>query len=238
VVFLSIEQENTAASAAFDVLKKHPAWARVQEGLSRANLKHSQRNAELHTLQLRRREALRHFSFQALTYLDLVSKSETADAFCDLLPLMVREAYVFSCGVPPQVAKPVSEDAHDFERRVEFRFRRWVTKAYQRAQAKGSTKRMRNSSNLLDLAAKFRRDSEPLRALGLKGRADLYAEQGREGWGIWRLIPKNRETEPAWVTFSLLASLALEEFGIPPTSAPNRWSSIRCGRTPRMFQLG
>jgi hypothetical protein len=34
VVFLSIEQENTAANAAFDVLKKHPAWARVQERLA------------------------------------------------------------------------------------------------------------------------------------------------------------------------------------------------------------
>jgi hypothetical protein len=121
----------------------------------RANVKHSQRNAELRTLQLRRREALRHFTFQALTYLDLVSNSETADAFCNLLPLMVREAYLFSCGVPPQEARPVSEDAYDFERRVEFRFRRWTTKAYQHAQMKSSTKSVRDPAKLIDLAARF-----------------------------------------------------------------------------------
>jgi hypothetical protein len=79
---------------------------------------------------------------------------------------------------------------------------------------------VRDPSKLIDLAARFRRHSEPFRSFGLKGQADLYAEKGREAWGIWRLIPKNRETESAWVTFSLLASLALEEFGILPTPAP------------------
>ena len=79
---------------------------------------------------------------------------------------------------------------------------------------------MHDPSKLIDLAARFRRHSEPFRSLGLKGQADLYAEEGREAWGIWRLIPKNRDAEPAWVTFSLLASLALEEFGILPMPAP------------------
>jgi hypothetical protein len=33
-------------------------------------------------------------------------------------------------------------------------------------------------------------------------------------------MPRDRETESAWVTFSLLASLAIEELDIPPTPAP------------------
>jgi hypothetical protein len=75
-------------------------------------------------------------------------------------------------------------------------------------------------SKFIDLAARFRRHAEPFRSLGLQARAELYAVAGWEAWGIWVLMPKDRETESAWVTFSLLASLAIEELGIPPTPAP------------------
>jgi hypothetical protein len=56
---------------------------------------------------------------------------------------------------------------------------------------------LRDSSELIDLAVRFRRHSEPFRSFGLKGQADLYAKKGREAWGIWRLIPGHRGDVPA-----------------------------------------
>ena len=132
--FLTIEQENGAANRAFDVLKLQPRWANVQERLATANIRHSRLAEDLRDLRLRRREALRHFTLQATTYLDLVKDNPTADAFCNLLPFFVREAFTFSCGFPPQVMRPVLGDEKEFERKIEFRFRRWTAKAYQRAQ--------------------------------------------------------------------------------------------------------
>jgi hypothetical protein len=139
LVFLSIEQEDAAAAVAFEILKKQTGWARVQERLSLAIGRRIRDQDKPATLQARRREALRHFSFQAITYLDLVRDSGTADAFCNLLPLLVRAAYVSFCGQPPQVARPVSAEAFDFERKIEFRFHRWMARAHQRAQAPPST---------------------------------------------------------------------------------------------------
>jgi hypothetical protein len=134
VVFPSIEQEDVAASHAFDVLSPLAGWAAVQECLSRGNLQYLRTSRKLTSPAARRRGALRHFTFQAITYLDLVSSSVTADAYCNVLPLMVREAYTYVYGAPPQVARPVSGDTVEFERRIEFRFRRWMLRAYQRAQ--------------------------------------------------------------------------------------------------------
>jgi hypothetical protein len=79
----------------------------------------------------------------------------------------------------------------------------------------------KDTSKLIELAAEFRRGSELFRSLRLQPRAELYAEVGRGEWGIWRLRPQTSETEPAWVTFSLLASRAIEELGIAPMAAPH-----------------
>lgn len=79
---------------------------------------------------------------------------------------------------------------------------------------------MGNESKLLTLAARFRRGSRLFQSLGLQPRATFIAVAGRERWGIWRLGPRTPETESAWVSFSLLASLAIEELGIPPMPAP------------------
>jgi hypothetical protein len=135
---LSIEQENAAAEEAFKVLQRQPEWMRVQERIARANLRRSRKDIELRDTPSRRREALRHFSCQAMTYLALVVDSTTTNAFCSLLPLFTREAYIFSCGFPPQAARPVSKDSHEFDHKIEFRFWRWTTKAYRRAQMFGS----------------------------------------------------------------------------------------------------
>jgi hypothetical protein len=134
MVFLTIEQENAAANGAFDVLKRRPEWVLVQERLASANRKRLQVQDAPVALQQRRRAALKHLTFQGVTYLRLVSDAETADAFCNLLPLMVREAYVYSCGQVPQVVTPVSKDAQDFGRAVELRFRRLMARAYRCAQ--------------------------------------------------------------------------------------------------------
>lgn len=79
---------------------------------------------------------------------------------------------------------------------------------------------MSDTSKLIELAARFRRDSELFRSLRLQPRAEFYAEEGREEWGIWRLRPQTPETASGWVTFSLLAALAIEELGIRPVPAP------------------
>lgn len=133
--FLSIEQEDAAANAALDYLSKRQGWARVQERLNSANARRLRSQDQPATLQARRREALRLFSFEAISYLDLVTDTETAEAFGNLLPWMIRAAYVYFCGEPPQMARPVSAEALDFDRRIEFRRQRWTARAYQRAQA-------------------------------------------------------------------------------------------------------
>jgi hypothetical protein len=74
---------------------------------------------------------------------------------------------------------------------------------------------------LLELAERFRRGADPFRSRSTLLRAELYAVVGREKSGVWFLRPQTAETEPAWVTFSLLASLATEELGIPPVPAPD-----------------
>jgi hypothetical protein len=127
-----MEQENAAASVSFAVLKNQPGWARVQERLSASRVRQLRKAAQPANLQSRSDAALKNFTFTARTYLDLVSDSETADAFCNLLPLIVREAYVRYCGQPPQLVQPTSEEAHRFERDIELRFREWTAKAYRR----------------------------------------------------------------------------------------------------------
>lgn len=158
MIFLSIQQENAAASHAFDVLSPLPGWAAVQECLSRGNLRHSRTPYKLTTLPERRREALRHFTFQAITYLDLVSSNGTADAFCNVLPLMVREVYTYVRGIPPQDLRPVAGDDLEFERRIEFRFRRWMLRAYQRAQSTNRLGPRSAQGHELDSADKGNRD--------------------------------------------------------------------------------
>jgi len=136
MVFLAIEQEEAAANHALDVLKRQPEWALVQKLLADANGKRLRLQHEPVTLEQRRKAALKHLTFQGVTYLRLVCSAETADAFCNLLPLMVRQAYVYSCGQPPQLMRAVSRDAQEFDRAVELRFRRLMARAYRYAQRK------------------------------------------------------------------------------------------------------
>lgn len=136
MVFLSMEQEDVASEAAFEILDNQPGWASVQERLSKANVRYLRKSKETADLQERRDAALKNLEFQARTYLELVSDSATADAYCGVLPLMVRGAYVNYCGAPPQIAIPVSEESRSFERDIELRFRQWTSRAYRRAQTK------------------------------------------------------------------------------------------------------
>src|ERR1017187_9999825 len=130
-------QEDEAASAAFDILKEQPGWASVQERLSQANVSELREFEQLTDAQERRDTALKSMDFQAETYLDLVSDSATADAFCSVLPIIARTANVRYCGRPRQLAEPVSPAALDFEREVQLRAQDWAAKAYRRAQTLG-----------------------------------------------------------------------------------------------------
>jgi hypothetical protein len=131
---LSIEQEDAALKHVLDILQRQPGWDRVQERLCQMNKRLSGRIAQLTTAESNQREALRLFTFQALVYLDLVSNRETADAFCKVLPLMVRRVYWCCVGALPQAVGDPSQKIQRFERRIEFRVWRWKARAYQRAQ--------------------------------------------------------------------------------------------------------
>jgi hypothetical protein len=77
------------------------------------------------------------------------------------------------------------------------------------------------TSVLINLASEFRQRSEQPLSGGKTLRANLYAEVGREDWGIWRLIPGNGKTGASTtVTFSRLAARALQELGIGTAPAP------------------
>jgi hypothetical protein len=76
---------------------------------------------------------------------------------------------------------------------------------------------MTTESRWVDLAASFRRirdEREPL-------KAEWYACEGREEFGIWLLCPSRRENEEVRADFSLIAARAIARLGLSPTPLPD-----------------
>jgi len=46
------------------------------------------------------------------------------------------------------------------------------------------------------------------------------AIEGRERWGIWRLLPNGPDLEEPWAEFDLLAATAIDAMGLPPLRHP------------------
>lgn len=154
----TIEQEFAAANAGFDVLKPQPGWSDVQKRLSKANLTHARKLQVATDMQSRRIVVLKHLDFQARTYLQLVADADTADAYCNVLPLMRIEAYSGYMGVPPQlIVSSNSQETRNFDEAVRLRMTKWMHTAYCRAQTKpgGSGPRRRSSRTISRVGARI-----------------------------------------------------------------------------------
>jgi hypothetical protein len=131
-----MEREDAAANSAIAILSKQPLWAQVQESISKANLDWIQHSEDVADQESRPIKALKRLTKVARTCMGLITDSPTADAFCDLLPLLIRGAYQQCYGVPPQTFEAVSLEARRFERKIQECCYTWIGKAYRLAQKK------------------------------------------------------------------------------------------------------
>jgi len=128
-----IEHENEVAEAGLSILSKHPAWSDIQAKGCALNATALKRpfSGDIH---LERKSAFEVFNKKARLYLRTVSDTETADAYCAILPLLARSAF-WECrlGQPPQYCQPLSAEALSFEREVAERVELAKMRAYKKA---------------------------------------------------------------------------------------------------------
>jgi hypothetical protein len=72
---------------------------------------------------------------------------------------------------------------------------------------------MTHQSSWESLANEFEHFGQPL-------RADWFACEGREDYGIWLLLPDGPDSQKIRASFSLIAARAIEKSGISPKPLP------------------
>ena len=130
MVYRWTEQDQAAADKGFGILKMQPGWARLSEWLPTSGLERIQKTHETSPLRSPQSVGLKHLVLLAASLLELVSDNETANAFCLVLPWCGRGAY-FAL----EDTRPTNADAVSFDRKIQFRMRRWAKRAHARAKS-------------------------------------------------------------------------------------------------------
>jgi hypothetical protein len=127
-----------------------------------------------------------------------------------------------------RVYDPLGGEIVRFESGLIEKIQEWTGKAHRRAaQIEGSpgplatrVPQPTRETTLLEMANRFRGAGKDYQSTVIRLRAEFISIPGRESWGIWKLRPNTKESEPARERFELMATLAVQEFHIAPISPP------------------
>jgi len=120
---------------AIRLLESHPDFARVQVQM-RDRLEEADRNAAAETRAYGSRARLEHvllrFDIRAGAFPELVADIDMQNAYMDVLPNLVCMAWEEFTGAPPDVMRPVSDQAEKDFCSIHTRMAVWVKAGYQR----------------------------------------------------------------------------------------------------------